>query len=788
MQVNLTRHRVQHALRLAAGAVSLGMTLAIAPASCVCKEHPPASATRSTSAANAVLTPAVATPKRPVTDTFHGTQVVEEYRWLEDAASPEVQAWSDAQNAAARAKLDALACAGAVRARVEELENAASVDYFGIHPVHSSSGVLYFASKSQPPKPQPLLVVLSSLDDPKSERVLLDPAVLDPTGSTSIDWFFPSPDGQLLAVSLSKGGSESGDVHVYDVSTGAERPNDTVTGVNGGTAGGWLAWSSDEHGHTRGFYCTMYPRPGTRPPEDMAFFTQVYFHALGSAGTERFEVGKDYPKIAEVVIETSDRMFPAANGKVGEWTLTNVQNGDGGEFIQDIRSPEGTWTRLTTWADRIVEAKFGTGADHAIYLVSRKNAPNGKVLRLPLSGGVAPSLANAVEVIPERADGSIETSFFDRTGLFPAPSRVYVQYQSGGPNELAAYAVDTTGSKQFRKLGIVPQEPISTIEGVQPIPGSDDLIFRSDAFTSPPSWSSLAVNKQLGSDLGKVHRTALAVSTPPGMPALKVVREFATSKDGTKVPVSIVMRADLTPGANTPAIVWGYGGYGVNETPGFSRRRIVWLEQGGIFATANIRGGGEFGEHWHLEGNLTKKQNCFDDFYSVCKHLISSGYTSKDRLAIMGGSNGGLLMGAMVTQHPDLCRAVVSSVGIYDMLRVELSSNGAFNITEFGTVNDAAQFKALYAYSPYHHVVDGTRYPAILFMTGANDPRVDPMQSRKMTARLQAADPSGTFLLRTSANSGHGAGTPLRERIEQTVDQYSFLFDQLGVKYKPVTK
>lgn len=722
----------------------------------------------------------------PVQDVFHGVTVTENYRWLEDSSDSKVQAWSDAQNAAARSVLDNIPCADAVKARVQALEAAASVDYFGIHPVHTDEGTMYFAAKSQPPKPQPLIVVLSSLNDRASERVLLDPSVLDPTGSTSVDWFFPSPDGKLVAVSLSTGGSESGDVHVYDVATGAERSNDTVTRVNGGTAGGWLAWSCDEHGKPRGFYCTMYPRPGSRPAEDMDFYTQVYYHALGSSEHKVFEVGTDYPRIAEVVIEASDGTFPASNGGKGEWVLTNVQNGDGGEFIQDIRSPDGKWTRLSKWSDRIVEAKFGTGNDHSLYLVSRKDAPNGKVLRLPLKADEAPSLENVKEVVAERPDASIETSFFSRTGIYPAATRLYVQYQSGGPNELVGFLIGGS-SGLLKSLGAVPQPPVSTIEGVEVAHGTNDLIFRSDSFVTPPSWSVLEAGAPSADTLGSVRATALAVQPPAGMPKLKVIREFTTSKDGTKVPVNIVMRDDLTPNASTPAIVWGYGGYGVNETPGFSRRRLVWLEQGGIFATANIRGGGEYGERWHLNGNLTKKQNVFDDFYAACKHMIDRGYTSKDKLAIMGGSNGGLLMGATITQHPDLCRAVVSSVGIYDMLRVELSANGAFNITEFGTVANPEQFKALYAYSPYHRVVDGTRYPAVLFMTGANDPRVDPMQSRKMTARLQAADPRGTYLLRTSANAGHGMGTPLAERIAQTADQFAFLFDQLGVKYKAVT-
>jgi prolyl oligopeptidase len=218
-------------------------------------------------------------------------------------------------------------------------------------------------------------------------------------------------------------------------------------------------------------------------------------------------------------------------------------------------------------------------------------------------------------------------------------------------------------------------------------------------------------------------------------------------------------------------------------SPTFDFTRRLWFDRGGIYVVANIRGGGEFGEEWHKAGNLTNKQNVFDDFAAAAKYLIDQKYTSSDKLAMLGGSNGGLLMGALLTQHPDLMRAVVSAVGIYDMLRVELAPNGAFNVTEFGTVKNEDQFKALYAYSPYHHVNDGTKYPAILMMTGANDGRVAPYHSRKMTARLQEANKSDhPILLRTSTSSGHGIGTALSERIKQTADINSFLFDQLGMK------
>jgi prolyl oligopeptidase len=231
-----------------------------------------------------------------------------------------------------------------------------------------------------------------------------------------------------------------------------------------------------------------------------------------------------------------------------------------------------------------------------------------------------------------------------------------------------------------------------------------------------------------------------------------------------------------------PALLTGYGGYGVNITPAFGSVRSILLERGFVYAVANIRGGGEYGDEWHRQGNLTKKQNVFDDFTAVIQHLIERKYTNSQKLAIEGGSNGGLLMGAILTQHPELVRAVVTHVGIYDALRSENSPNGVFNIVEFGTVADPEQFKALYAYSPYHHVQKGTKYPATLFMTGANDPRVDPMHSRKMTAELQMnAGGDAPILLRTSSNSGHGLDSALSEQIEQTVDAYAFLFDRLGV-------
>jgi prolyl oligopeptidase len=268
------------------------------------------------------------------------------------------------------------------------------------------------------------------------------------------------------------------------------------------------------------------------------------------------------------------------------------------------------------------------------------------------------------------------------------------------------------------------------------------------------------------------------------MDDVEVVRETCKSADGTAVPLNILRKRGTALDGSHPALLHGYGGYSISLRPTLHRLTRMWIDQGGIYAEANLRGGDEFGEAWHEAGRLATKQHVFDDFYACARALVTAGYTTPERLAIQGRSNGGLLMGAALVQHPEMYRAVVSGVGIYDMLRVELTTNGAFNVTEFGTVKDPALFRALYAYSPYHHVVDGAAYPAILLTTGANDPRVDPYNSRKMTARLQAATGSKRpILLRASADPGHGMGSPLAAVIDEATDSYAFLMTELGMHF-----
>ncbi len=682
-------------------------------------------------------------PAWPVTDFYHGALVRDDYRWLEDWSDPQVRKWSEAQNTFARFVLDGLPGREAIARRVRELRASPSPEYFAL----IRRGGVLFALKNEPPKQQPFLVALGSADVPQKERVLVDPNVLDPKGGTSIDWYVPSLDGKLVAVSLSEGGSERGTVRVSEVSTGKPLP-DVLPRVNGGTAGGSLAWIAS----AAGFFYTRYPRAGERPPEDMDFYQQVWFHKLGARTEEdTYSLGKDFPRIAETTLEISPD---------GRALLASVKNGDGGEVAQFLLDHSGTWTQVSTFEDKAVDGRFGP--DGALYLLSRSGAPRGKILRLALE---TPSLEKARVVVPE-SDAVI-------SHFRPTENLLYVVDIVGGLNRIRVF--DRAG----RARGEVPVLPVSSVGPIVPLSG-DEVLFANQSPVVPPAWY------RVGAD-GKVVRTALAKKSPAVFRDTEVLRETATSKDGTRVPLTILRRRGTKLDGDRPTILTGYGGFGISETPSFSAGIRLWIEQGGVLADANLRGGGEFGEAWHLAGNLTKKQNVFDDFLACAQHLIDAGYTRPARLAIEGGSNGGLLMGAALTQRPDLFRVVVSHAGIYDMLRVELSPNGSFNVTEYGTVKDPDQFKALYAYSPYHHVTYGTRYPAILFLTGANDPRVDPMQSRKMTARLQAASGSSApILLRTSGSSGHGFGTGLDEALAQQTDVWSFLFWQLGLRYRPL--
>src|SRR5229473_772397 len=689
--------------------------------------------------------PLPATPKKPVVDEYHGIKVTDDYRWLENWDDPAVRAWSDEQNQRTRAYLDGLAAREPIRKWLREVADATSVNYFAIR----LSRDVFFAMKTQPPKNQPFLITLKSLDDPASEHLILDPNQLNSKGTTAIDFYVPSLDGRYVAASLSEGGSEEGTVHVYDVASGKET-GDVIPRVNKGTGGGGVAWNGDG----TGFFYTRYPADGERPKEDLDFYQQIYFHKMGApVSADTYSIGKEFPRIAEILMRTSDD---------GRYVLAQVANGDGGEFahyLMDFTAERAnTWIQVTHFIEKVSQAVFGK--DHTLYLLSRNNAPRGKVLRVPLG---KPVLANAETAVPQ-SEAAIEA-------FAPSATLLYVIDSLGGPSRIRVF--DQNG----RAKGVVPTLPASAVYSASS-PRGDDLIYRNVSYLTPGAWY------RYDAATGKSTRTALFQTSPVNFSDAEVSREWAVSKDGTKIPMSVIRRKGFKLDGTTPTLLTGYGGYNISLAPYFDAALRLWLDRRGVSAVANLRGGGEYGEEWHQAGNLTKKQNVFDDFAACAKHLIEAGYTKPANLAIIGGSNGGLLMGAALVQHPEMYHAVVSFVGIYDMLRSEaITANAVFNITEFGTVKDPAQFKALHAYSPYQHVVDGTAYPGVLFLTGANDPRVNPANSRKMTARLQAATSSkAPVLLRTSATSGHGLDTSLDERIEEDADFYTFLFDQLGLK------
>jgi prolyl oligopeptidase len=682
-------------------------------------------------------------PKKPVTEEYHGVKVTEAYRWLEDLDDPAVRKWLEAENTYTRHYLDKIPSRGPIFARLKELYTRG--------PRYSSvtaRGGLLFAMKDQPPKNQPMLIVMRSADDPTSERVVIDPDAINPEVPTAIDWYAASLDGGLVAVSLSERGSEDGSVHVFEVSTGKQVP-DVIPRAQYPTGGGDLAWNKDG----TGFYYTRYPQGNERPETDLNFYQQVYFHKLGApASQDTYVIGKEFPKIAEIALRTTDD---------GAYLLASVANGDGGEFAHYVMNPEGKWTQVTRFSDKIVAAVLGK--DGNLYLLSRKDAPRGKILAVSLA---RPALAEAKTIVPA-SDAVID--FFQVSA-----TRLYVVEVTGGPHQVRV--LDLAG----RAMGTIPTRPISAVGEIEPLP-SGEVLYSNESYTEPAAYYRYDPVKGISA------KTGLAVTGPADFNDTEVLREFATSKDGTKVPMSIVRRKGTNLDGQNPVLLNGYGGYGMTQAPGFEDWLRLWIEQGGIYVVANIRGGGEYGEEWHLAGNLTKKQNVFDDFVACAQYLIDARYTNLSRLAIEGTSNGGLLMGAVLTQHPELFRAVVSHVGVYDALRTELSDNGEFNVTEFGTVKEPEQFAALYAYSPYHHVKEGEKYPAVLMTGGDTDARVEPMQSRKMTARLQAATTSGLpVLLRTNPNAGHGIGTALEYQISDKADDLAFLFEELGMKYQPV--
>lgn len=681
-----------------------------------------------------------AAPKRPVTNTYWGVEVIDEYQILEDVTDPEVVRWAEAQNAYTRHWLDSRPERESILNRVVALTHSDSPVFYAL----TYRGGVLLAMKRQPPKEQPFLVVFPPGDSLTGEQTLVDPNTIDPSGSTSIDFYVPSLDGKLVAVSISQGGTEDGTLHIYEVATGRLH-DDAIPRVNGGTAGGSVAWTADGNG----LYYTRYPHQGERPDEDLFFYQQIYYHTLSTpASQDTYVLGEEFPRIAEIELETSED---------GRYILAEVSNGDGGEYGYWLKGPHGNWIQIAEFADKIIHAEMGL--DGALYLLSRDNAPHKKILRLPYD---SPCLSKATVVVPP-TDAVIRS-------YLPTADRLYVVEMRGGPTQLRVY--DLAG----RSLGVVAMDEISTISGLVRLEG-DEILLRRQSYTTPAAYY------RYRPQTGRLDPTPLAHTSPADFSDCEVRREFATAADGTKIPINIVMQRGTKLDGSVPLLLYGYGSYGFTLTPYFVAHRRIWIEQGGIYAVANIRGGGAYGDDWHRAANLQNKRLSIDDFATCARHLVERKYTSPDRLAIQGGSAGGLLMYGVMAHHPKVAGAVLSHVGIGDVLRTELSPNGEFNITEFGTVKDETQFRGMLAYSPYHHLDGGTTYPAVMATTGRNDPRVEPWQSFKMVARLQATGTANPVLLRVSHKTGHGGGTKLSDRDQQLADAYTFLFTALDVPY-----
>jgi prolyl oligopeptidase len=682
--------------------------------------------------------PAVEAPRIPVTTSYHGVDVTEDYRWLEDGSSEDTLGWTKAQQHLTGTYFDGLPWRDALRARVEMLLNAERTSYQSLR----SGGSTYFVLKEQPPRQQPFLVTLTDLDDPGTERIIVDPDALDPSGETAIDWFVPSPDGGRVAVSLSEHGTEDGTLHVFDVDSG-KTVDEPIPHVN--VMGGSMAWRHDG----AGFWYTRCADPA-------GFRQQVWFREIGEA-RDRLDVAEGFAD--EVIAEN----FLSASPD-GRWLMDRVQKGDGGEWQIFLRrqEPDSAWWPLADIPDKCSYAVFG---DDALYLLSRLDAPRGKVLRVRLTDGA--TVEGSVEIVP--------TSHLVIEDLAVTDGTVWVADMDGGPQQLRAF--DLEGGP-LPTPEIPPVSSVSSYSDRLSRVGPDRLAWSCESFTDPPTW-------WVAADGQTPRPTALTTTSPADLSGYEVTRELADSPDGTRVPLNIVAARGTPRDGSAPALLVGYGGYAISLVPRFDPQSLLWLEQGGVLVIANVRGGGEYGEEWHHAGRLTTKQNCFDDFIACADHLVDSGITSRDRLAILGGSNGGLLMGAVLTQRPDIARAVVAAVPVMDSLRSETTTNGVYNTTEFGTVEDPDTFSALLAYSPYHHVVDGTSYPAVLLTAGENDTRVDAWHAKKMTARLQAATTSGRPILLRLESAGHLTGS-LDQTIDETTDLHAFLFDQLALGYQPL--
>ncbi|MCH2374497.1 MAG: prolyl oligopeptidase family serine peptidase [Planctomycetes bacterium] len=680
------------------------------------------------------------TAVRPVKENLHGIEFLDSYRWLEalESESDEVKNWTTQQNAYTRRVLDSLPGRAQLEARFGELM---SVGTIGLPDMRQSD---YFYLERKGTDSQPKLYVRQGSFD-AHPRLLLDPTLLDrgsseAEGLYSIDWHDASQGGDLVAFALSYAGDEMSVLHILQTSDGEWLADEIPGKVR------FAGWLPDDSGF---FYSRL------EKPED-PYSRAIRFHRIGRHHSQdELLFSQREPSEIPGAYVTND----------GRWLFVWLFKGWSKQdlFVIDASA----WARNGTFEMRPIaeglDARFriaGVLGDTA-YLFTTLDAPNGQLYTVDLNH---PERSSWNLIVAERPDAVMEDTHLAR-GVMA------IEYTKDATSMIERRRLDGTLIAELALPGI----------GAANLVTNDD---RTEAFLRYTSFNEPSTIFRV--DLESGERALWArpkVRVDPQMAAVQQL--YATSKDGTKVPVFVVHKKGLKTTGNNPCLLVGYGGFNISLTPRFRSTTFPWLERGGVYAVANLRGGGEYGEVWHRDGMLENKQNVFDDFYAVAEHLIKEGYTRADRLACWGGSNGGLLTGAAVTQRPDLFAAAISAVPLLDMLRYHKFLMARFWIPEYGSSEDPEQFRWLRSYSPYHHVEKGKKYPAMLITAGENDNRVHPLHARKMTALMQAHaanDPvNDPILLSVNRDAGHGSGKPLRLRIRDTTDQWGFVMWQTGM-------
>jgi len=672
----------------------------------------------------------------PVEDTVQGHKIVDPYRYLENANDPDTKAYVEAELKYTRSLLDPLPGRDKINARLSQLLVIGTVG------APQMGGKYYFHTRREGNQNQPVLLVRDRLDG--EDRVLIDVNKLSTDGTVALDWWYTAEDGKYVAYGTSNSGSEESTLHLVESATGKVLP-DAIERTRFAS----IAWLKD----SSGFYYTRHPKKGDVPAGEEVYHVKVFFHRLGDEVTKDpliFDERENPQDIPSVSLSEDDR-----------WLLINVEHGwtKTEMYLQDLQAKTPP-VKITTGKDFLYSGDFFQGK---LYITTNEDAPHYRVFVVDANNAAR---ENWKEIIPA-TDAILQNASV--TG-----GKLLAQYEHNATSELRLFTLDG------KKIGDIQLPAIGDVFSASGRYDRNEIFFGFQSFTAPPSVYRVELNDRKSSLWAKVDAPSIDPS------AYDVQQVWYNSKDGTKVPMFVVHKKGIEKNGKNPTLLTGYGGFNISLKPTFNRSMYLWMEHGGIYAVANLRGGSEFGEDWHRAGMLEKKQNVFDDFIAAGEYLIAQKYTDKDHLAIQGGSNGGLLMGAMITQRPDLFRAVVCAVPLLDMLRYQNFQIAKLWIPEYGSSEDAKQFDTLYAYSPYHHVKKGQEYPAILFLTGDTDTRVDPMHAKKMAALMQAEAKNGDskerpILLRIETKAGHGQGKPVTKQIEEGTDMYSFLFWQLGV-------